>query len=505
MISNEKIFSILTAHLRFYRSNGQLTFKNRAYKRDYWIVRGLEYVYDWFLYKTSFLPEDTSFSVRFYFIENKITSIPNCPVCCLPINLPKSYNECLPTTHNTCLRAFVDHKIKQTCEDRWGGNPMKSPEVLAKLKQSQQKVDKKEREQKRRHTILKKNPKYGLKKRLLELKHQQIIEERQKGIQHAKQRHINPEVLKLINDPSWLENEYQNKAANAIALEMGVNKTIIQNRIHKFNIPVIKRYTSIEEREISDLIESYGVNVNRTIQTDAKFELDIFLPDLNIAIEYHGLYWHVEKHTPHKNIHQFKYDWCKRNGILLLQIWSNEWKNQKSIVLRKIQHLLKHNKQKSIGARNCKVLSIDKTVADQFCITHHLQQEGTSDYRCGLFHKDQLVYVMTFEQKTHNSWEILRFCSNERNVVGGASKLFNHFVKTHNPQHVITYSDNRYHEGAVYEKLGMVKTKQTSAGFCYVNLAKPTTVHECIPSQEIETNFDKIWDCGRTVFEWFNS
>ena len=40
------------------------------------------------------------------------------------------------------------------------------------------------------------------------------------------------------------------------------------------------------------------------------FELDIFIPKLNLAIEYNGVYWHSEK-LLNNDYHKNKYDLCK--------------------------------------------------------------------------------------------------------------------------------------------------------------------------------------------------
>jgi len=52
----------------------------------------------------------------------------------------------------------------------------------------------------------------------------------------------------------------------------------------------------------------------------------------------------------------------------------------------------------------------------------------------------------------------LRFCNKlNYSVVGGASKLFKHFIKNNKPKNIISYSDNRYFDGSLYEKLGFIK------------------------------------------------
>ena len=54
-------------------------------------------------------------------------------------------------------------------------------------------------------------------------------------------------------------------------------------------------------------------------------ELDIVLPDLGLAFEYNGVYWHSEKFKD-KNYHLNKTNTLKENiGYKLIHINSDEW------------------------------------------------------------------------------------------------------------------------------------------------------------------------------------
>ena len=54
-------------------------------------------------------------------------------------------------------------------------------------------------------------------------------------------------------------------------------------------------------------------------------------------------------------------------------------------------------------------------------------------------------------------WELVRFCSKlNTRVIGGASKLFNHFIKIHNPESIVSFSMNDISNGNLYDKLGFM-------------------------------------------------
>ena len=54
------------------------------------------------------------------------------------------------------------------------------------------------------------------------------------------------------------------------------------------------------------------------------YELDIYLPEIGIAIEFNGLHWHSDKYK-NKNYHLVKYERCLENEIELIQVWEDDW------------------------------------------------------------------------------------------------------------------------------------------------------------------------------------
>ena len=68
-------------------------------------------------------------------------------------------------------------------------------------------------------------------------------------------------------------------------------------------------------------------------------ELDIFLPELKIAFEYNGLYWHSDIYKEN-DYHLNKRKKCEKLGIELFHIWEDDWifkENQiKLLILNKL-------------------------------------------------------------------------------------------------------------------------------------------------------------------------
>ena len=80
-----------------------------------------------------------------------------------------------------------------------------------------------------------------------------------------------------------------------------------------------KELTSIKENMLVEYIkENYDGNIiinDRTVLGGK--ELDVYLPDLNVAFEYNGLYWHSNKHKD-KFYHRDKTLNCYKKGIKLI-------------------------------------------------------------------------------------------------------------------------------------------------------------------------------------------
>ena len=75
---------------------------------------------------------------------------------------------------------------------------------------------------------------------------------------------------------------------------------------------------------------------------------------------------------------------------------------------------------------------------------YHLQSTCRGQkIRLGLYYNNQLVSLMTFGKSRFNKnceYELLRYCSHY-NVVGGAEKLFKHFINEYKPSSIVSYSN----------------------------------------------------------------
>ena len=149
------------------------------------------------------------------------------------------------------------------------------------------------------------------------------------------------------------------------------------------------------------------------------------------------------------NYHQNKSNIAQECGYHCIHIF--DWDD----VNRVVKLLQKGNN--FIYARKCVIKDVDIDECSSYLVNNHLQGYCKGQEVCiGLYYNNELVSLMTFGKPRYNKnyeYELLRYCYSA-NVIGGAEKLFKHFLKTYNPKSIISYCDNSKFIGKVYEKLG---------------------------------------------------
>jgi hypothetical protein len=249
-------------------------------------------------------------------------------------------------------------------------------------------------------------------------------------------------------------------------------------------------------------------------------ELDLYLPEYNIAIEINGLYWHSETCGKNKWYHKYKMDKCREKNIRLIHIFEDEWVDKQEIVIQRILSKLNLNKPKY--ARNFIVKEIDNKTAKEFLNLHHIQGYGSnSAYHYGLIDNESKLHaVMTFNNLSiakgskhiDGVYELNRYAS-IGNIIGGASKLMKKFITTISPTKIISYSDLRWNTGNLYEKLGFKFSGNTLPNYFYVKglsrihrfkLRKKENEPKDITEKELreQQGYHRIWDCGNSKWVW---
>lgn len=95
----------------------------------------------------------------------------------------------------------------------------------------------------------------------------------------------------------------------------------------KITCPLCKRTISKGEENLYKWLktEYNGKIISRSRTIIKPYELDIFLPELNVGIEFNGIYWHKVHEMNKPGYHKLKAKLCKEKDIKLVNICDMEW------------------------------------------------------------------------------------------------------------------------------------------------------------------------------------
>jgi hypothetical protein len=322
--------------------------------------------------------------------------------------------------------------------------------------------------------------------------------------------------------------EYKLKYPNEKIVSTSISEGL-SNLAKTTNINMTPTWTSKGEIEIKEFIESLGFQVskgkNRKL-LDGK-EIDLIIDNTNMCIEYNGLYYHTEKMGKTSSYHLNKTIECNQLGYKLIHIFEDEWKTKQELIKIKIKHILKVNDGIKIGGRNIIIKEINKEDKSFFLTQNHIQGNDKSTIFYGGYYDNELVGVMTFNNKRNmtktneGEFELSRFATKQNYVIMGlASKILKQFIKHYSPKTIISFADRRWTinpDNNLYTNLGFDLTSITKPTYYYYNskISRYKRFHKFgfgknnlkkrFPELDYnktekeltsELGYEKIWDCG---------
>ena len=424
-------------------------------------------------------------------------------------------------------------KVKQTCVERYGvENFNNAPDSIIKKKETWLKnygVDHPMKSEKIKEKVKWKR-----------------IENFAKTIENDEARQ---NYLEFHNDPiNYIISHFDHKPPIIeISETLGnLDPTSVSSHIPIKYHNLLGHYQSTMEREITNFLKELDSNIDIVIH-DRKcispYELDIYLPEYNFAIECNPTCSHnstINVFDPKseplpKDYHKLKSIRCIKEGIQLFHIFGYDWSTRRHVINSMIRNVL-HKQLYRCFARKLNIREISNNDCIEFLNINHLQRGLSAPIRLGLFSDNELLSVMTFNKVRHtigsindsqdsNIWELSRFCNKlNYSVVGGASKLFKYFITNYNPNKIISFSDIAHTKGALYEKLGFEQNSITEPSYVWVNLDSdawynrvacqkrylPKLFNE--PDLDIENktetmilsehNFVQVFDSGKIKWIW---
>ena len=298
---------------------------------------------------------------------------------------------------------------------------------------------------------------------------------------------VSEEIFNTFNDKALLTNYIDSitlqdgtkPTIRRISELSGFSETTAGKRIRDFGLHDNIHYMASEsygEQEIMNFLDNYSIKYNHRY-TKLGAEIDIYLPDYNVGLEFNGLYWHNVE-LKGKKYHYEKMKYYKDIGIKIINIYEDEWNDStgqdiiKSIILSSC-NIYENNTIKY--ARKLKLVELDHSQDTLMKVRSFYDENHLQGYRQGAIHialldnnNNEIIECMTFGHayfankgnKTKYQYELIRHCTKlYHNVVGGKERIFKYLL-TNYPydskynNYIITYCDIDKFNGNSYIKLG---------------------------------------------------
>lgn len=277
-------------------------------------------------------------------------------------------------------------------------------------------------------------------------------------------------------------------------------------------LPTVKIKHSKDELEILSWVQSLGIECG-SIRIEGK-ELDIFIPALNLGIEFNGNYWHSERYKRKTHLLEKK-QFFADHGVDVIHVFEHEWKFRQSQVKSFLLSKLQANQCK-IYARCCELRLVPKQIATDFVKEYHIQGAGKVHEAFGLYFQDELVCVATISRHHRNTTQFVlnRFAvKTNTSVVGGLSKISKHLKKMY--PNLITWCDLRWSNGNGYLSSGWTHIATLQPDYFYMgrgvknlHIPKQSRQKKKVGTPTGMTELEhahadgllRVWDCGKMTF-----
>lgn len=230
---------------------------------------------------------------------------------------------------------------------------------------------------------------------------------------------------------------------------------------------LLRQFRSAQETEIHNFLEGLGLKpqANARPKFMQGLELDLYLPNLKFAVEFHGLAHHSERPIfgPKdakrvRTLHRQKYDLCRDAGVVLVQIFEDEWRDKQALVKAMITHrliklgLLVVTQQTVVPARKCEIRELNALRRREFFAQNHVAGDTLATKAWGLYSGDVLVAALSVRRPWTKpagleAFELARFATRQNyRVPGGLGRLLKQaeaHARQENAQALLTYADLR--------------------------------------------------------------
>lgn len=287
---------------------------------------------------------------------------------------------------------------------------------------------------------------------------------------------------------------------------------------NKIECPACNKFgsRSAVERMLGDMLTSVPLQYGKQLQVnDKKIYPDITIGKLVVEID--GNYWHAEHRSQENKLKSYQRKRAlDKIGVKSMFFFEDEIVHKREIVASMV--LSKCGKyDKIIDARKCQLVNIDSQSAGAFLDDNHIQGRAGSSLRIGLLYCNELVAVATVgKSRFRKGHELIRLCFGLNTAVRGGTEKLIHHLKSKVEGLIYTYSDNRFGDGAVYQRCGAQLVSSNRPSYFYMHTSDYLKRHnrmrfqkhkllQMLDSPDVsrsewelaqQVGLTRIWDCG---------
>lgn len=313
-------------------------------------------------------------------------------------------------------------------------------------------------------------------------------------------------------------------------LKTNINKTIkytlFKNKTNMTNKELQIELKYLKNKYLLERNRQYTINSIRR-------ELDIYLPNLKIGIEFDGNYWHSDNVITKNRSQIKKKEFFEKLGIRVIFIREDEFDYIENKIINRLLSILGLYKKYGKTRKTLVDKDIPYKECSEFLERYHIQGKDNSSIRLGLRTKTgKLVSVMTFsktrvftksKKDTEDTYELLRFCNIGGLMLKGSfSRLLKYaeeILKSKNVKKIKTFADRRFSDDSnnIYLKNGFILSNISEPNYVYIRDNIVLKRYECQkhrleelleefdPSITEEKNMEnnkylKVYDCGNLVY-----
>lgn len=251
------------------------------------------------------------------------------------------------------------------------------------------------------------------------------------------------------------------------------------------------------EQEIEELFPTEYKNVSSVIG----LELDLYYPELKLAVEYNGDYWHSTRFNRNSGLHLAKLAMCKNNGIRLINIFEREWHRRatRRCLIEHLTRIIKPDTLKEVVGNKVKKACL--YIRDTFENQNNVLGYKEAEEAYGIFKNGELLSSVSYI-KEDGVCKVIRFTTKRGYREDDIISYMPIFEKIKGVEGVpiVVQLDQRYYDDHFMKGSSFKFIRNIESELYYVHSRKALRKEEATEEYLNNPKCYPVYDCGFS--EW---